>query len=456
MGRLAICLGGFDLPAAEAIGASEAVDALDVDDALSRLVDKSLVLATDLGGTTRYKMLETIREYALERLDATGETPQVRMRHAAYYTDFAERAGAGLKGPTERAWLGRVEDELDNLRAAVMWSLASGDTHLACTCVRGLGLQGLRIEPVVSAWAESITECAAAQDDSAYPVALAVAGYAKMGEGRPDDATRMFNAALARLETTPAPPAIECRVLSCVAAMEPVLGRNPEVFAQRWVRAAQAAGDDYETAIALNMLAVGQNMDGDPAAHDTAEECLRLARACGSPSAIAYCLFTTAMVDAPVDPVRALDLLDMSLRSAEAAANTFAAITAMGIRNALLFQSGQYEAAARAYLDATQRAFQYGRRDQQIPMLYMLAACLAAQGSPEPAAVIDGWIRSIVGSGGVSTGALYTEPLQLIDRLPEALGADRCTTLRVSGAAMTAAQILDYAEQHTTPPSRFS
>jgi hypothetical protein len=86
-------------------------------------------------------------------------------------------------------------------------------------------------------------------------------------------------------------------------------------------------------------------------------------------------------------------------------------------------------------------------------MLYMLAACLAAQGSPEPAAVIDRWIRSIVGSGGVSTAALYTEPLQLIDRLPEALRADRCTNLRVSGAAMTAAQILDYAEQHTTLPN---
>jgi predicted ATPase len=457
LGCLAVCLGGFDLPAAEAIGASKAVDALDVDDALGRLVDKSLVLATDLGGVTRYKMLETIREYALERLDATGETPQVRMRHAVHYTDFAERAGAGLKGPPERAWLGRVEDELDNLRAAVMWSLASGDTHLACACVRALGLQGLRIEPVVSAWAVSITECAAAQDDPAYPVALAVAGYAKMGEGRPDDATRLCNAALARLETTPAPPAVACRVLSCVAAMEPVLGRNPEEFAQRWVHAAQAAGDDYETALALNMLAVGQNMAGDPAAHDTAEECLRQAWACGSPSAIAYCLFTTAMVDAPVDPVGALDLLDMSLHSAETAANTFAAITAAGIRNALLFQSGQYEAAGRAYLDATQRAFEYGRRDQQIPMLGMLAACLAAQGSPEPAAVIDGWIRSIVGSGGVSTGAaLYTEPLQWIDRLPEALGADRCTTLRVSGGAMTASQILEYAERHTTPPSKFA
>jgi predicted ATPase/class 3 adenylate cyclase len=453
LGRLAVCLGGFDLPAAEAIGASDAIDALDLDDALGRLVDKSLVLATDLGGSTRYKMLETIREYALERLAATGETSDVRMRHAVYYTDFAEQAGAGLKGPQERTWLARIEDEIDNLRAAVMWSLASGEPELACACVRALGLQGLRIEPVVSAWAESITECAAAHDDPAYPVALAVAGYAKMGEGHPDDATQLFNAALARFEATLSPPAVTCRVLSCVAATEPVFGRNPELLARRWVRAAEEAHDDYETALALNMLAVGQNMAGHPAAHDTAEECLRVARACGSPSAIAYCLFVAAMVDAPFDPVGALALLDESLSSAEEAANTFAAITATGIRNALLFQSRQYEAAARGYLEATQRAFEYGRRDQQIPMLVALAACLAAQGSPEPAAVIDGWIRSIMGSGAISTGALYTEMLEWIEQLPEALGADRCTTLRASGSAMTASQILDYTQQHTTPPS---
>ena len=377
------------------------------------------------------------------------------MRHAVHYTDFAERAGAGLKGPQERGWLGRVEDELDNLRAAVMWSLASGDTHLACACVCALGLQGLRIEPVVSAWAESITECAAAHDDPAYPVALALAGYAayaKMGEGDPDRTTQLCNAALARLEAAPAPPAVACRVLSCVAAMEPVRGRNPEDHARQWARAAEAARDDYEAALALNMVAVGQSMAGDPTAHDTAEASLRMARACGSPSAIAYCLFTTAMVDAPVDPARALDLLDDSLRFAEAAANTFAAITAAGIRNALLIQSGQYEAAARAYLDAAQRAFQYGRRDQQIPMLIMLASCLAAQRSAEPAAVIDGWVRSIVGSGALTPGALYIEPRQWIDQLPEALGTDRCATLRASGAAMTVAQILDYAQQHVSPP----
>ncbi len=450
LARLSVCLGGFDLPAAEAIGAGDDLDVFDIDDLVGRLVDKSLVLAADQGEITRYKMLETIREYALDRLDVSGETASIRTRHAAHYSEFAQQGGAGLKGPQERAWLTRIEDELDNLRAAVTWSLASGETHLACECVCALGLQGLRIEPVVSAWAESITECAPAQNDPAYPVALAVAGYAKMGEGRPDDATELCDAALAQLEATPAPPAVACRVLSCVSAMEPGRGRNPEEHAKGWLRAAEAANDDYETACALNMVAVSQSIAGDPAAHDTAEASLRMARACGSPTAIAYCLFTTAMVDAPSNPARALDLLDESLRSADAAANTFAAITATGIRNALLIQSGHYEAAARAYLDAAQRALRYGRRDQQMVMLGSLAACLSAQGAHEPAAAIGGWVRSNGGSlDAASPGPLYARWREWIDQLPGVLGADRYATLSASGAAMTAAQILDYAQQHT-------
>ena len=254
LGRLAVCVGGFDLSAAEAIGQGGAIDAFDIDDALGRLVDKSLVHATDLGGTTRYKMLETIREYALERLDANDETADVRGRHAAYYTDLAQEAGAGLKGADERTWLERIEDELDNLRAAVTWSLASGDTHSACTCVCALGLNGLRIEPVVAAWADSIMECDGARRDAEYPVALTVAAWARMGEGHADEATRLCEATLERLNQMQPPPLVVCRVMCTIAGIDPQVGRNPTAHAQEWLRVAQAAGDKYETACAHNIL----------------------------------------------------------------------------------------------------------------------------------------------------------------------------------------------------------
>jgi predicted ATPase len=444
LGRLAVCLGGFDLAAAETIGAGGTLDALDVDDALGRLVDKSLVLAADLAGTTRYKMLETIREYALERLEASGETAQVRTRHAEHYTDFAARAAAGLKGAHERAWLGRVERELDNLRAAVMWSLASGDTHLACACVRELGLQGLRIEPAVSGWAENIVECAAAHDDPAYPVAVAVSGWALMGEGRRDEADPRLADAVSRLDAS-TPNDVTCRVLSCASGMSVYFGRNPAELAERWVHAADAARDDYERALAHNMLAVGYDYANNPsAALAAAEESLRLARKCQSPSALAYCCFTTAMVCAEDDPARALELLDESQRSAQAGANTFAFISAAGIRNALLYRSGNYEAAAHAYFDAALQAYDYGRREQQASTMGPLAACLEATGIVEPAAVILGWVLSIARVPDVIGGAIFGVFGERVTRL----AGDQYATLHARGAAMSAAEILDYAGQH--------
>jgi predicted ATPase len=449
LGRLSVCLGGFDLAAAEAIGTGGTIDAFDVDDALSRLVDKSLVLATDLAGTTRYKMLETIRDYALERLEATGETPEIRAAHAEHYAGFAEQAGVGLKGPDERAWLSRVEDELDNLRAAVMWSLATGETGLACACVRSLGLQGLRIEPAISAWADSIVESSAAEKDPAYPVALAVAAWAKIGEGSIEDASRLVDDALAGLDRTPPQGATECRVLSCAAGMASFLGRDPLAHAQRWSRAAKTAGDDYEYALARTMVAVAQSMARDPTALATAEEALRLARTVASPSVIAYSLFTTAMVQAPTDPTRALDLLDESQRSAIAAGNTFAAITAVGIQNAVLVQSGHYEAAARGFLDAALQAYQYGRRETQGVMLGNLAGSLAARGQPEPGAVLMGWVETVLPAVASATApaSLYADLLERIKQLPDVLGSDRYATLSASGAAMSAAEILSYVER---------
>jgi hypothetical protein len=83
-------------------------------------------------------------------------------------------------------------------------------------------------------------------------------------------------------------------------------------------------------------------------------------------------------------------------------------------------------------------------------MLFQLAACLAAQRRPEPAAVIVGWARSFVGSVPLIAGALYTESNQWIEDLPEVLGADRYATLYARGAAMNGTEILDYAHRETT------
>ena len=90
--RLAVFLGGFDLDAAQAVAGGGEVERFQVLDQLTLLVDKSLVVADDSGGRTRYRLLETVRQYALEKLGESGEADAVRARHRDYYTALAARA----------------------------------------------------------------------------------------------------------------------------------------------------------------------------------------------------------------------------------------------------------------------------------------------------------------------------------------------------------------------------
>ncbi len=117
--RLSIFSGGWTLEAAEAVCADAAVSAEQVLDLLTRLVDKSLV-ALEASGE-RYRMLETIRQYARERLEEAGEKKAVRARHLAYCLDLAEQARPELVGPKQGACLARLDAERENLLAAHRW-----------------------------------------------------------------------------------------------------------------------------------------------------------------------------------------------------------------------------------------------------------------------------------------------------------------------------------------------
>ena len=125
--RLSVFAGGFTLEGAEAVGVAE-VGAEDVLDPLGRLVEHSLVAvdASFEDERARYRMLEPIRQYALERLEG-GDEELVRGRHADYYLVLAERASSELESAGQVAWLERLEHEYDNLRSALGWLLERGE-----------------------------------------------------------------------------------------------------------------------------------------------------------------------------------------------------------------------------------------------------------------------------------------------------------------------------------------
>jgi predicted ATPase len=131
LARLGVFAGTFGLPAVEAVcgtgdAATDPAQAAQVMDTLGSLVDSSLVQGQTRDGEPRFVLLETIREYALERLSDGGDWAEAHDRHAAYFLALAEPAEAELQGPGQLAWLDRLETEHDNVRAAMAWLVDAG------------------------------------------------------------------------------------------------------------------------------------------------------------------------------------------------------------------------------------------------------------------------------------------------------------------------------------------
>jgi non-specific serine/threonine protein kinase len=205
--RLSVFVGGCPLRAAETLLDRAPTDVL-AD--LRALVDQSLLLPAQQDDEPRFAMLETIREFGLEQLAASGEGSDARARHAAFYLSLAEAAKPHLQGGNRTSWLPSLEREHDNLRAALAWFLERGDTdralrlagalwrfwwwrshlregHHQITAALALPPDGVAATP---ARAEALTGCAALTEalgdvdgsDALYEEALAL--WRNLGEAR--------------------------------------------------------------------------------------------------------------------------------------------------------------------------------------------------------------------------------------------------------------------------------
>lgn len=130
--RLAVFAGGFTLEAAESV-CSRGMKRSDILDLLGRLVDKSLVVVEQISDLeeSRYRLLKTIRQYALERLAGSGEAREIRDEHLDFFRRVAEQAEPSLFGKESPRWFRRLDHELDNIRTALDWATNSGKADVA-------------------------------------------------------------------------------------------------------------------------------------------------------------------------------------------------------------------------------------------------------------------------------------------------------------------------------------
>ncbi len=174
--RLAIFVGGATIESAEWVCAGDVVDADRVFELLTALTDKSLLVAGDDGGP-RYRMLETIKAYCLERLDEAGERERIRRAHADHFIEFAETVDPHLRRAEQLEWRSRIAAEHDNLTSALRGAIAAGDAPRAVRMVAAAGwywwLSGRKAEGLELT--EAALEVPGEVDDASLASALAIA-----------------------------------------------------------------------------------------------------------------------------------------------------------------------------------------------------------------------------------------------------------------------------------------
>ena len=207
--RMGVFAGGCDLDALAAVAMADHGPGTDPLQQVAELLDVSLITVTEgADGEPRVGMLETIREFALECLERTGDLESSRRRHAEFYAGLAEQAHGQLQGPAHLAWLDRLEAEHDNLRAALSWSL---DAHTGDTAGAGeRAATGLRLVQALTPfwyqhghatggrrWLERAIELTS--DDAGAPLAHAAHGLGVLlqQQGEDDAALPLFERSLA-------------------------------------------------------------------------------------------------------------------------------------------------------------------------------------------------------------------------------------------------------------------
>ncbi len=293
--RLSVFAGGWTLDAAEAVCSGDGEDVLPV---LGSLADKSLV--ADIGAhERRFTMLQIVHEYALERVAEAGEEDELRARHAGYFAGLAEQGEPELIGPSQDVWAARLDLERDNFRAALAFTLESGD-----------GLTALRLAGALRRlWqlhadlreGRAALEAALAAAPGALPLvsrakALNGLGVLAAEEGDIDAAEEAFEASL---EIARALDDDERRMavltnLGNIALFRQDFDRARDLY-EEGAGLATKLGSTFNAATAMHDLGLIELVLGDVgAAIQRCEAALELARQGGTPQLVAACLRSLA------------------------------------------------------------------------------------------------------------------------------------------------------------------
>jgi tetratricopeptide (TPR) repeat protein len=271
---------------------------------------------------TRYRVLETLRAYGRSCAEAEGSAAELGRRHAAYYTELAERAAEGLQGPDERAWVDQALPDYDNMRAAFLRARAESDADLMVRLVAALPeLAHLRRGYEVSGWAEAVVE-SADPDHPRFVAAVGVAARGAWNHGEFALARRLATRAGGRV---PPPGTARIAYPGDVVADVALYEGDVDVALRHYAgeaRRARTDGDRIRLVWTLYYVAVCEAARRQPERGvEAALESLDVADATANPTAQSMARYALGLVLKKSEPDRALALFDEAAELAAAVRN---------------------------------------------------------------------------------------------------------------------------------------
>ncbi len=342
LARLSVFAGGCTLDAAEAVVADEEPSVDEVLDLIAGLVDKSLVVVDRTRSVTRYEMLETVRQYAYERLVASGDSEAVQRRHAAWYAGFARAAGRGLYSADEQVWLERLRGEIDNLEVAVGWAVGAEETEIAMRIGGSFPRQGAARPLLGTAYlAEQAMRVAGAQEHPLRGRVLAEAAWAAVIRGDMVEVRTMLEASIDAQRAGARYAAAAFTYLLQRAGWTDGSWGDAYAIATEGLAMAEAA-DDVMGANGLRIALSAQAMllGRDAEALELAERALADARRLQQPTLEAAALYVNGLALATADPERAIALLHETLELTRRLEIDSERIAALGLLATLEAQHG--------------------------------------------------------------------------------------------------------------------
>jgi predicted ATPase/class 3 adenylate cyclase len=470
LARLSVFAGGCTRDAAEVVCAGEPIEARSVFSLLTELVDRSLVNAEHTGPDTRYRLLETIRECAEERLAEHAETETLSNRHADYYTDlFCTLQFEEGFGPDEFQAQQRLFAESENFHLAMAWAVDTANIDLALTLLSSGGGYAFKFPVDVLAEAQATTH-------PLYPSALATAAVFAAIRGDLDATEQFCQRALAADARQGDPDRRVENVVSFTRQGDPdrrveyvvsfargvfwfSVGAFPEAAAhyERAADVGRSSGNHAWVAIGLGSAALFAMMGGDSdSAARLATEGFAAARECGSPGWIAQNQLALAGALADTDPPRAHALLhDTVTQRARLPYQHWVAAILVAAR------LGDLNVALELAPQSIRDLHWTGDRPQ-LAGIFNVVACGLLDRDPEAAAALQGAARTLASTstaptttsgstevtqpGRSSTGGLIVDlRRQTTQRLRERLGDERLQQLRDHGAQMDIDHAVAYA-----------